>query len=101
VDIRNSIVVAEELETVACADISVETSAVQDMDILAGNTDMGMWNTSWFQDVTGHDFHLGTAQAELADIARWMTGDPAADIDGDPRPTVNDTAHWPGADAPN
>ena len=98
--VRNSIVVAEEVDSVQCPSLLVEDSAVQDPDIVVGNTNVGPWRTEWFSDVAGVDFHLGSAQADFAAIARWQAGDPAADSDGDPRPINDGAEDWPGADIP-
>jgi hypothetical protein len=47
------------------------------------------------------DFHLTPMGAMVfADIAVWQTGDHATDIDGDPRPAVDDAADYAGADVP-
>ena len=97
--IRNSIVVAQETETVDCPGITVTTSAVQDMDIVSENLDVGAWQTAWFADAGG-DFHLGTAQNDFLNAARWLTGDPATDIDGNARPSTDNETDWPGADVP-
>lgn len=54
-----------------------------------------------FVDYTAGDFHLATGGAmTFADVAQWQTGDPITDIDGDPRPTVDLTPDFAGADIP-
>ena len=100
VSVRNSIVVAEETDTVTCPGITVTSSAVQDLDILAGNENVGTWNASWFANAAMADFHLGAAASDFTDVALWLTGDPATDIDGEARPSTNESSDWPGADVP-
>jgi len=56
--------------------------------------------STWFVSVAMGDFHLSpTGTAVFADLARWTIGDPPTDIDGDLRPTTNDTPDFAGADA--
>lgn len=55
----------------------------------------------WFENQFGGDLHLRPdGAAVFADLADWNTGDPTADIDGDPRPRVDGTPDFPGADVP-
>ena len=52
----------------------------------------------WFANFTGGDFHLqNDGVTDFADIAQWETGDPAQDIDGDLRPSVDGTADVAGS----
>ena len=55
----------------------------------------------WFENHVAGDLHLRPEGAAVfADYAQWNTGDPATDIDGDPRPRVDGTPDFPGADVP-
>lgn len=55
----------------------------------------------WFMDYVNGDFHLQNAGLVVfAAIARWRTGDPLTDIDGAPRPNVDGSADYVGADVP-
>ena len=55
----------------------------------------------WFENHLSGDLHLRPEGAAVfADYAQWNTGDPATDIDGDPRPRVDGTPDFPGADVP-
>ena len=55
----------------------------------------------WFQNHLSGDLHLRPEGAAVfADYGQWNTGDPATDIDGDPRPRVDGTPDFPGADVP-
>jgi hypothetical protein len=47
------------------------------------------------------NFHLSaSAPPDILSSAQWQAGDPAADIDGDARPTEDGTADVAGADVP-
>ena len=55
----------------------------------------------WFENQFAGDLHLRPEGAAVfADYAQWNAGDPATDIDGDPRPRVDGTPDFPGADVP-
>lgn len=56
--------------------------------------------TAPFKDWANSDLHLVGDGAVLKAAATWKTGDPATDIDGLPRPAVNDTPDVAGADLP-
>ena len=56
---------------------------------------------TWFADYNAGDFHLsGTHPAPIDTAATWQAGDPAADIDGDPRPMTDGAMDHAGADVP-
>jgi hypothetical protein len=53
------------------------------------------------QRADGFDFLLATQHAAAINTgATWMTGDPTADIDGDPRPSTDGSPDVAGADIP-
>jgi hypothetical protein len=58
----------------------------------------GHIEASWFVDIMAGDFHLDTPPAAVSTSAQWTTGDPSIDIDGDPRPNVDGTPDYAGAD---
>jgi hypothetical protein len=97
VDVRNSIVIGRDASSIECPGIAIVDSALdEDVD---GNVNVGAANLAWFTSGTGGDFHLtATGATVFADIARWTDGDPMLDIDGDARPTTNDTPDFAGAD---
>jgi hypothetical protein len=96
VEVRNSIVVGRDANSIECPGISIANSAL-DEDI-GGNTNVGPADVAWFVNATS-DFHLTPMGATtFADIAQWTTGDPTTDIDSEPRPTVDGTADYAGAD---
>lgn len=99
--IRNSMVVSRDAgPEVVCAGAQVTGSALE-MEI-QGNTVLGvMPDGSWFANYNGGDFHLSAmAPTEIATSATWQTGDPATDIDGDPRPATDGALDYAGADVP-
>src|SRR5690606_22488974 len=92
-DVRNSILVSfDPGPEVECPGITIADSATE--------AELGMLSGTWFDNYSTGDFHL-TMSAPIAagTAARWQTGDPTTDIDGDPRPTVDGTADFAGADA--
>jgi hypothetical protein len=100
--VRNSLIVArtDNPEIVGCDQAEVGDNAIE--AALAGNTSLGAMNIAWFPGAAMADFHLGmNAPATISTAATWQTGDPATDIDGDARPTVDGTPDYAGADVPN
>ncbi len=62
---------------------------------------MGDTDPMWFNMPGSGDFRLSLAGAAIFnDIARWTTGDPLVDIEGDPRAGVDGTMEHAGADIP-
>jgi hypothetical protein len=96
VQVRSSIVVGSDGNSIDCAGIDIHHSAL-DEDIEGdGNENVGPWTFEWFVVEPGN-FHLSPAGGlEFMGIALWEDGDPLFDIDGDPRPT--DTPDYAGAD---
>jgi hypothetical protein len=98
--VRNSIVVGVETPSIQCAGVEVETSAV-DTDGLGGADVIVLdaFVAGWFVDAPVGDFHL-VPDTLFEDVGVWQTGDPAVDLDGDPRPTRDGTVDVAGADLP-
>lgn len=103
VTIRNSIVVSEaSLGEIDCPMADVRDSALEAV-FGVGNVAVGQVETGrWFVDFPGGDLHLRTEDqgTPFERVGRWSEGDPAVDIDGDPRPLVSDAEDWVGADIP-
>jgi hypothetical protein len=98
VDVRNSIVVGRDANSIECPGIVISNSALD--ETVGTNPNVGAADPTWFVDATS-DFHLTAAGAMVfADVALWNTGDPPTDIDGDPRPAVDVTSDHAGADVP-
>lgn len=101
--VRNSIVVAESAGgEVDCPNAEIRESALESA-YGTGNVAVGPVDTAaWFSDFAGGDLHLDLDATEpmFAGVARWQTGDPTSDIDGDPRPVVSGDSDWCGADIP-
>jgi hypothetical protein len=89
-DVRNTIITTRgDNDAMVCPGATTSNSRVE-------NTAM----TSWFIDYNGGDSHLDAAgQALFADVAVWEEGDPPFDFDGDPRPSVDGSPDFVGADA--
>lgn len=92
VEIRNSIVLTSNGNDIECGakSLTITNSAP------LGNLDAG-----WFTDFNNGDYHLTLSGLdEFANIATWRAGDPATDIDGNLRPSVDNTSDYAGADRP-
>jgi hypothetical protein len=98
--IRNSLVVSliANPEVAGCADIIISNSALEMM--VPGNTVLGtMMDSSWFSGFFMGEYRLsGSHPAAIDTAAVWMTGDPTTDFQGDPRPTVDGSPDFAGAD---
>jgi hypothetical protein len=55
-----------------------------------------------FKSWKGNDFLLdpGKPPGQITAAARWLVGDPETDINGTPRPNVDESFDYPGADIP-
>jgi hypothetical protein len=98
---RNSLFFGEDdNDEVNCADLDVTYSASEQALAGTGNESVELTDTS-FQTFPSANFHLSLGGAALVDdIARWTTGDPLVDIDGEPRAGVDGTMEHAGADIP-
>lgn len=97
--VRNSIVVSDQPGggSIDCAGIDVSNSALD--EAIAGNIDVDDYQAGWFAAPGSGDFHLtGMGEGVFADVAVWESGDPEIDLDGDARPTVDDSSDFAGAD---
>lgn len=92
-DVRNSVLVSFDAgPEVECPGLTIADSATE--------AELGMLSGTWFTNYGTGDFHLTmSAPIPFATSARWQTGDPATDIDGDPRPTMDGAVDYAGADA--
>src|SRR5690606_14613770 len=86
-------------EVVGCDDLEVTSSALE--TALEDNLALGDMDTAWFIAFNMGNFHLSAmAPPALASAAVWKSTDSSTDIDGDPRPTIDGTADYAGADIP-
>ena len=90
-------------DEVACAAANITYSATEGGVAGEGNVAAGMFPGGspgdWFVDYTTGNFHIQNDGLTLfGDVAQWQEGDPPTDIDGEPRPTVDGTADYAGAD---
>jgi hypothetical protein len=102
-NVRNSILLgAHSNPSVNCSGAVFENCA-SDQDLGFGNAtvlDFGPGGSSWFDDAPAGDFHFNNGAMTFCLVGVWETGDPAIDIDGDPRPNVNAAPDCAGADVP-
>jgi len=93
--VRNSILVSlDPMPEVECSGVMLTTSATE---AEAGPLDA----IGWFSGYAAGNFSLTMSGADIfRDLALWQSGDPPTDIDGDPRPTVDATPDYAGADVP-
>lgn len=101
--VRNSLLVSEaDIDEVFCDGATITNSATEQG---IGGTDLEPMNTNWFGTMptsyADGDFHLSPlAPPDLANAGEWQSGDPPSDIDGTPRPAVNGSPDYVGADVP-
>lgn len=108
--VRNSIIVSRgnagtSSFDIMCPEAMVTYTATESLVIGMGNEMVGDLPTAmpdqWFVGFGAGDFHLqNQGLTVFADIAQWTVSDPPTDIDGDPRPEVDGTADFAGADVP-
>ena len=97
VEIRDSIV----LNMAPGNEFDCETSVFEG-SVTTADVGQPPYDFVWFDNQFAGDLHLRPEGAAVfADYAQWNTGDPATDIDGDPRPRVDGTPDFPGADVPS
>jgi len=94
-EVRNSILVsADPMPEVECSGATLTNSATE---VETGPLDA----VGWFVGYASGDFSLTMAGADIfRDIAQWQEGDPSTDIDGEPRPNIDGTSDFAGADVP-
>jgi len=96
-EVRNSIVAANN-NTIDCPGLAFDFNVVDTTSLGATNTVLS-FDPGWFAGIGMSDFHIVTGPP-FEDIAQRQSGDPPTDIDGDPRPTVDGTPDYAGADVP-
>jgi hypothetical protein len=98
-EVRNSIVAAGD-GTIDCASVSFSFNVVDTAGLAGSDNDVLSFDPlAWFPGIAMSDFHI-TMGPPFADAAEWSTGDPLTDIDGDPRPAIDGTPDYAGADVP-
>jgi hypothetical protein len=97
-EVRNSIVAAGD-DTIACANVSFSFSVVDTAGLAGSDNEVLSFNPAWFPGIAMSDFHV-SAGPPFVDVAQWSTGDPLTDIDAEPRPNVDGTPDYAGADVP-
>ena len=99
--VRNSLLFGEDdADEVTCANIEVTYSA-SEQDLGGEGNESVLLSTASFANFLAADFHLSIAGAGMvANVARWTTGDPLLDLDGDARAGVDGTMEHAGADVP-
>jgi hypothetical protein len=97
---RNSLITSVHADPeVDCPNLSVSTSALE--MFLGDNVSLGDMDVGWFDGYLAGDYHLsGTHPPAIDTAATWLSGDPTTDIDGDPRPTTDQSPDVAGADIP-
>ena len=91
VEARNSILLSlDDDPEVECPGVTLVDSATE--------AEVG-FDAMWFTNYVNGDFHLTPAGADIFDgLAEWRSGDPSTDIDGQPRPAVDPSPDYAGAD---
>ncbi len=101
VAVRNSLLVSfDNPVELSCSMATVTNTASEALIPGMGNIALGDVGPDWFVDVDTGNFVLNNPPGVLATAARWATGDPPTDIDGDPRPAVDEAPDFAGADVP-
>jgi hypothetical protein len=98
--IRNSMLVnLGDIPAVQCSSPVYEHNGLEDATGFINNTTIGDATLDWFVDPLYGDLHLSiVAPVASATAARWSEGDPLFDFDGDPRPTIEASPDFVGAD---
>lgn len=101
VAIRASIVAGHASPSFDCANLQDEGSVLDhDGPLGRGSRAEPLWPAA-FVDLGAADVHLSAqGRTAWAGVARWRTGDPLFDVDGDPRPGVDLAFEHPGVDQP-
>ncbi len=89
--------------SVECAGLTFGYSVLDNCKIAVGtNTckENGL-EAAWFVSPQTNDFHIKAGSMNpFKDAALWINGQPWTDYDGDPRPTVDGSIDYAGADVP-
>lgn len=101
VEIRNSVLVAFVLPSIACASAVFTQSAIDegkqggDTNLQANAADV----MTWFEPQISGVYKVKADNA-LKELAKWTAGDPVSDYNGDPRPNTDGSPDYAGADRP-
>lgn len=98
--VRNSLLVNfGGAHAVQCASPAYEFNALDDATGFVNNTSVGDAELQWFVNPFFGDLHLANiAPVAIAAAASWSEGDPLVDVDGDPRPQLDGSPDFAGAD---
>jgi hypothetical protein len=90
----------DDIDEVACNNFAATFTASEQALAGEGNESLALDNAS-FANFDETDYRLsGPGAAIVADVARWSTGDPLVDIEGDARAAVDGEMEAAGADVP-
>ncbi|HGG57013.1 MAG TPA: right-handed parallel beta-helix repeat-containing protein [Nannocystis exedens] len=101
----NSILLGEDAgkASVECAGLTFGYSVFDNCKLATGtNTckENGL-EAAWFVSPQTNDFHIKAGSMNpFKDAALWINGQPLTDYDGDPRPAVDGSIDYAGADVP-
>lgn len=97
--VRNSIVIGADMSSFDCPGVTASYTAFDDTVAGDGNENVAPAMSGWFVNPASN-FHLTSAgETVFEDVALWIAGDPANDIDGtESRPSEDSTADVAGAD---
>ncbi|MCB9567265.1 MAG: hypothetical protein H6710_08665 [Myxococcales bacterium] len=104
--ITNSILlISGEGSSLGCDAIEVTQSAIDDPPTAAAERSNalieGGLDGAWFVKPSSGDYHLKAgAMTPFEGLARWTTGQPPTDFDGQARPQVDGAPDFAGADVP-
>lgn len=106
-DVRNSVLIGRtNMPSVDCMTGMISHSLVDGGDMQGDGNMIGMAADlkTWFENPIGGIFRVkplvNDMPSPIAEVAMWMTGDPALDYDGNPRPATDASPDFPGADVP-
>jgi len=98
VTVRNSLLLTRgEQEAVDCTGAVITYSGISGTFAGMGNLEDIEVSTDWIPGYNGGDFHLAEGHP-FDGVARWSTGDPGVDIDGEPRNATDAAMGVAGAD---
>ncbi len=103
--VENSIILDDDagVASVECAGLTFEYSVLDNCKLATGtNTckENGL-EAAWFVSPQTNNFHIKAGSMNpFKDAALWINGQPLTDYDGDPRPTVDGSVDYAGADVP-